>query len=97
MKINFSIFAQRNDFEQFSINFANEKLQAFFNDYIFKYEQSDYLEEGIKWSNVDFIDNSECLSLFALVKQTSKPERKKQTTNPTTNYSLISLPRNSLA
>lgn len=63
--LSFLLFSlQRNDFEQFSINFANEKLQTFFNDYIFRFEQADYLEEGIKWSRVDFIDNSDCLNLF---------------------------------
>ena len=53
-----------NSFEQFCINFANEKLQQFFTNYIFKLEQAEYDREGIKWDKVDFTDNSECIEMI---------------------------------
>mmetsp|Transcript_2821 Transcript_2821/g.3225 ORF Transcript_2821/g.3225 Transcript_2821/m.3225 type:complete len:1899 (+) Transcript_2821:218-5914(+) len=46
-----------NSFEQMCINFCNEKLQAFFNDHVFKREQKVYEEEGIDARNVGFYDN----------------------------------------
>nr|XP_018666876.1 unconventional myosin-X isoform X2 [Ciona intestinalis] len=52
-----------NRFEQFCINFANEKLQEFFNRHIFSLEQIEYNKEGIDWCDVEWADNSECLDL----------------------------------
>ncbi|RDD42798.1 Unconventional myosin-X [Trichoplax sp. H2] len=53
-----------NRFEQFNINYANEKLQSFFNKHIFSLEQYEYNREGIEWSDINWIDNSECLDLI---------------------------------
>lgn len=54
----------RNSFEQLCINLANEKLQQAFNAHVFKGEQSEYTDEGIAWSYVDFVDNQDVLDLL---------------------------------
>ncbi|XP_064607942.1 unconventional myosin-IXAa-like isoform X2 [Liolophura sinensis] len=56
---------QKNHFEQFCINYANEHLQYYFNQHIFKFEQEEYRKEGIEWKNIEFIDNTGCLELFS--------------------------------
>ncbi|XP_015214796.2 unconventional myosin-X-like [Lepisosteus oculatus] len=53
-----------NRFEQFSINYANEKLQEYFNKHIFSLEQLEYNREGIHWEAIDWMDNAECLDLI---------------------------------
>lgn len=60
----FEDFDSQNSFEQLCINYANEHLQYYFNLHVFKYEQNEYKKEGIKWRDIDFMDNSECLQLF---------------------------------
>ncbi|XP_055518848.1 unconventional myosin-IXAa isoform X6 [Leucoraja erinacea] len=55
---------ENNSFEQFCINFANERLQHYFNQHIFKIEQEEYRAEGISWHNIDYIDNSGCINLI---------------------------------
>lgn len=32
--------------------------------HVFKYEQKEYKREGIKWTDIEFLDNSGCLQLF---------------------------------
>ncbi|XP_072837945.2 unconventional myosin-IXa isoform X2 [Pogona vitticeps] len=56
---------ESNSFEQFCINFANERLQHYFNQHIFKLEQEEYRLEGITWHNIDYIDNSGCINLIS--------------------------------
>ncbi|CAH8317860.1 unnamed protein product [Eruca vesicaria subsp. sativa] len=55
---------QNNSFEQFCINYANERLQQHFNRHLFKLEQEEYEGDGIDWTKVEFKDNQECLDLI---------------------------------
>ncbi|XP_051551345.1 unconventional myosin-IXb isoform X3 [Myxocyprinus asiaticus] len=54
-----------NSFEQFCINYANEQLQYYFNQHIFKLEQEEYQAEGITWHNIDYTDNVGCIHLIS--------------------------------
>jgi myosin-1 len=52
----FEIF-MKNGFEQFCINFVNEKLQQIFIELTLKAEQEEYMSEGIKWTPIDYFNN----------------------------------------
>uniref|UniRef100_A0A7N9B243 Methyl-CpG binding domain protein 3b n=1 Tax=Mastacembelus armatus TaxID=205130 RepID=A0A7N9B243_9TELE len=54
----------RNSFEQFCINYANEKLQQQFNRHVFHLEQEEYIREELAWSRIEFSDNQQCISLI---------------------------------
>ncbi|KAI9312624.1 P-loop containing nucleoside triphosphate hydrolase protein [Dichotomocladium elegans] len=55
---------EKNSFEQFCINYANEKLQQQFNQHVFKLEQEEYLREKINWTFIEFSDNQKCIDLI---------------------------------
>lgn len=52
----FEIF-DHNSFEQFCINYCNEKLQQLFIELVLKQEQEEYRREGIEWTNVEYFNN----------------------------------------
>ncbi|GAA6071871.1 myosin Ic, paralog b isoform X1, partial [Tachysurus ichikawai] len=52
----FEVF-QNNSFEQFCINYCNEKLQQLFIELTLKSEQEEYEAEGITWEPVQFFNN----------------------------------------
>ncbi|TDH69876.1 hypothetical protein CCR75_002096 [Bremia lactucae] len=53
-----------NSFEQFCINYANEKLQQKFVQDVLKTVQIEYEEENISWSHITFADNQDVLNLI---------------------------------
>jgi len=53
-------------FEQLCINYANENLQQFFVQHIFKLEQEEYTREGISWKHMSFVDNQDILDLIGV-------------------------------
>ena len=59
----FEVF-QKNGFEQFCINFVNEKLQQIFIELTLKAEQQEYKREGIKWSKIPYFDNKTVCDLI---------------------------------
>ncbi|XP_025829691.1 myosin heavy chain 95F isoform X2 [Agrilus planipennis] len=69
-----------NSFEQFCINYCNEKLQQFFNERILKYEQELYKKEGLNVPEIKFVDNQDCIDtieapkkgIFSLLDEESK-------------------------
>ncbi|KAL5964096.1 Unconventional myosin-Va, partial [Taenia solium] len=53
-----------NSFEQFCINYANEKLQQRFIKNVFQMEQEEYVREGLEWSFVEYYNNEPCIQLL---------------------------------
>uniref|UniRef100_A0A4W5RV57 Unconventional myosin-VI n=1 Tax=Hucho hucho TaxID=62062 RepID=A0A4W5RV57_9TELE len=56
-------YFEHNSFEQFCINYCNEKLQQFFNKRILKEEQELYQREGLGVNEVHYVDNQDCIDL----------------------------------
>ncbi|XP_063780654.1 unconventional myosin-Ig [Pseudophryne corroboree] len=52
----FEIF-DNNSFEQFCINYCNEKLQQLFIELILRQEQNEYQREGIEWQHIEYFNN----------------------------------------
>ncbi|EPY75937.1 myosin-VIIb [Camelus ferus] len=57
---------QKNSFEQFCINLANEHLQQLFVQHVFTVEQEEYHSENIPWEHIHYTDNRPTLDLLAL-------------------------------
>ncbi|XP_051786266.1 unconventional myosin-Ib isoform X7 [Erpetoichthys calabaricus] len=45
-------------FEQFIINYCNEKLQQIFIELTLREEQEEYIREGIEWTHIDYFNNA---------------------------------------
>jgi len=56
---------EKNSFEQLCINFTNERLQQFFNNYVFTLEEELYQKEEIPWDSLDFPDNQDVIDLIS--------------------------------
>nr|XP_055027498.1 myosin VIb [Misgurnus anguillicaudatus] len=56
-------YFEHNSFEQFCINYCNEKLQQFFNERILKEEQELYQKEDLGVNEVHYVDNQDCIDL----------------------------------
>jgi len=52
----FEVF-KKNVFEQFCINYVNEKLQQIFIEFTLRLEQEEYVKEGIAWTPIEFFNN----------------------------------------
>ncbi|XP_068260502.1 unconventional myosin-Ig [Nyctibius grandis] len=61
----FEIF-DTNSFEQFCINYCNEKLQQLFIELVLRQEQAEYQREGIAWQSIEYSSNE---PIVALVEQ----------------------------
>ncbi|KAL0481267.1 myosin heavy chain [Acrasis kona] len=65
----FEIF-DKNGFEQFCINYVNEKLQQIFIELTLKAEQEEYAQEGIQWEPIKYFNNQVVVDLI----ESSKPK-----------------------
>ena len=54
-----------NSFEQLCINFANERLQQFFLQYVFYTEETIHKEEGVTWPAVELPDNQGAIDVIS--------------------------------
>eukprot|EP00941_MAST-03F_sp_MAST-3F-sp1_P001713 g1713.t1 len=59
----FEVF-EKNVFEQFCINYVNEKLQQIFIELTLKAEQEEYAREGIEWEEIPFFNNKTVCQLI---------------------------------
>ncbi len=51
-------------FEQFCINYCNEKLQQLFIDLVLSRQQAEYASEGIRWVDVEYFNNKVACSVY---------------------------------
>lgn len=65
----FEIF-DKNGFEQFCINYVNEKLQQIFIELTLKSEQEEYEREGIAWAPIPFFNNKVVCELIEAKRPT---------------------------
>lgn len=50
------------------INYVNERLQQIFIELTLKAEQEEYMNEGIQWTPVQYVNNKDCVTLIDKVK-----------------------------
>uniref|UniRef100_A0A7S4T555 Myosin motor domain-containing protein n=1 Tax=Alexandrium monilatum TaxID=311494 RepID=A0A7S4T555_9DINO len=55
---------EKNSFEQLCINFANERLQQLFNQFVFKTEMELYRAEDVSCDFTDFPDNQDIIDMI---------------------------------
>lgn len=58
-----------NSFEQFCINYCNEKLQQFFNERVLHEEQELYKKEGLGVHEVKYADNQDCIGASSEIRK----------------------------
>jgi len=60
----FEVF-ENNSFEQFIINYSNEKLQQLFINLVLRQDQEEYIKEGVEWKFMDnYFDNTPIIDLI---------------------------------
>jgi len=62
---------KHNSFEQLCINIANEQLQCFFNEHIFRWELEEYEREGVSGNDITYVNNAPLVDLFLDVRSSS--------------------------
>ena len=60
----FENFEEENSLEQLCINYANERLQQYFNQVVFKSELDIYNQEGINCDKIKYTDNSKIVNFI---------------------------------
>lgn len=60
-----------NGFEQFCINYCNEKLQQLFINLVLEQEQEEYKLEGIQWVDIPFSDNTPICEMIEIYPDVS--------------------------
>lgn len=58
---------KNNNFEQFCINYANEKIHQFFVKCMLKDEQQFYQKENLNVPDVPFFDNFDIISMYMCI------------------------------
>ncbi|CAF0971807.1 unnamed protein product [Brachionus calyciflorus] len=75
-------FFEQNSFENFCINYSNEKIHNYFMEINLKFEIEEYSKDGIKLSNIDYKDNyqeiKEIENIFNLLEDSCKINAKEK-------------------
>lgn len=60
---------EKNNFEQFNINYCNEKIHQSYIKIVLKSQQELYVREGLEWTKIDFYDNQPICDLIDKVRE----------------------------